>query len=99
MAPSVAQLCLDYKKQSGMNIVGFGFNCVPPEDIVTGLQAIADDERLTNSLRERVGSGWQPTPTSRNSPGSFSTRGTAPTTKGRVEQDQESVQITSSTYR
>jgi len=52
MAPSVAQQCLDYKKQSGMNIVGFGFNCVPPEDIVAGLQAIADDEKLTNSLKE-----------------------------------------------
>ena len=52
MAPSVAQQCLHYKTQSGMKIVGFGFNCVPPEDIVAGLQSIADDEKLSKNLKE-----------------------------------------------
>ena len=35
-----------------MNIVGFGFNCVPPDDILLALEAIAEDKRVTQTLKE-----------------------------------------------
>ena len=35
-----------------MNIVGFGFNCVPPDDILLALEAIAEDKRVSATLKE-----------------------------------------------
>ena len=35
-----------------MRIVGFGFNCVPPEDILGALNSITTDMGLTDALRQ-----------------------------------------------
>ena len=43
---------MSFKKGSTMNIVGFGFNCVPPDDILLALEAIAEDKRVTQTLKE-----------------------------------------------
>jgi len=54
-APLMAMECLAYKRKSGLNIVGLGFNCVGPEVVLEGLRSIKGHQVCNDLKEESIG--------------------------------------------
>ena len=50
-AGKVARQFLDFKRNTPLKIVGYGFSCVPPEDILSTLNEMARDEGLFEAFQ------------------------------------------------
>ena len=50
-AQEAAQQCLSYKARTGMNIIGLGFNCADPEQILFALRSVQADANLRQQLK------------------------------------------------
>ena len=50
-AQEAAQQCLSYKARTGMNIIGLGFNCADPDQILSALRSVQADANLHQQLK------------------------------------------------